>query len=223
MDSGLLVETACAVSAAAQDAPGVTGLVDEHGQPVESAQHKREVAAQSIGQLVIEWNERMLRTLATGVLAHATKELVAARTSVGQVKPGPKRMGFSLAFHIRVRFLKTARQPPAAVYDYKVAMATRRRREIIRQFAKRDDRTLRAAADAIIADTEFAAAVLDTWDKAFQEAKDAEDVARALGVDAGSAATAAQAAAEAVRTRDLSFRDVPRESSTPQLVTSATL
>jgi hypothetical protein len=181
------------------------------------------VAAQSIGQLVEEWQRRMLRTLASGILAHATKELVGSRTSVSQVKPGSQRMGFWLAFHIRVRFLKTARQPPAAVYDYKVAMAKRRRREIIRQFAERSDRTLRAAANAIIADTEFAADILATWDKACQEAKDAEDVARALGVDAGSAATAAQAAAEAVRTRDLSFRDVPRESSTPQLVTSATL
>jgi hypothetical protein len=209
--------------AAAEAEHGPPQLVDEHGQPIESAQHKRQVAELAVTNLVKDWNKRVLCTLATGVLAHATKEIVAARTSVGQVKPGPKRMGFWLAFHIRLRFLKTARQPPAAVYDYKVAMAKRRRREIISQFAERNDRTLRAAANAIIADTEFAAAILATWDKAFQEAKDAEDVARALGVDAGSAATAAKAAAEAVRTRDLSFRDVPRESSTPQLVTSATL
>jgi hypothetical protein len=143
-------------------------LVDASGDPVESAQHKREVAEQSIGRLVEEWNKGMLRTLATGVLAHATKELVGSRTCVGQVKPGAARLGFWLAFQIRVRFFKTARQAPAAVYDYRVAMAKRRRREIIRQFAEREDRTLHAAANAILADTEFAAAILDTWNTSFQ-------------------------------------------------------
>ena len=195
-------------------------IVDAHGNPVESAQHKREVAAQSIGRLVAEWNNRVLSTHATGVLADATKELVGARTCVGQVKPGSQRMGFWLAFQIRIRFFKTARQAPAAVYDYKVAMAKRRRREIIRQFSERDDRTLHAAANAILADTEFAAAILSTWDTAFQGDSDG---AQESGADPRASDSRATVTPETARAGDISLRDAPREGATTENVTSATL
>lgn len=206
--------------AAAEAAAAPPQLVDEHGNPVESAQHKREVAAQAIGQLVKEWQQRQLSMLATGVLADATKELVGARTCIGQVKPGADRMGFWLAFQIRIRFLKTARQAPAAVYDYKVAMPKRRRREIIRQFAERDERTLHAAADAIIADTEFAAAILSTWNQAFEGDSDG---ARESDADPRATDSRAAAAPEATGASDISLRDAPRERSTPEIVTSASL
>lgn len=198
-------------------------LVDSSGNPVESDQLKTRLQQLAVTNAIEEWSRRQLCALASGVLANATKKLIGSRTSIGQVKPGAQRMAFWVAFRVREHFLKTATQPPAWVNDYKIAVPNRRRRAIIREFRDRDRRLLHLAASAIISDTEFASATLATWNTAFQEAKDAEDTARALGVDAGRTHSAAIAAAEADRARDVSLRDAPHASPTIELVTSATL
>lgn len=203
------------MAAAVTEAPP-TGLVGPDGEPVESPQLKREQQQQMIRNLFERYAKQQLLRSANYVLQQATRKIFLRLIGARPVLNGPTRLSAHLSLEIRARFLITSLIPPAWVNDRHKPIGKRARREITRQFRERPRHLQHTVASRIIDDIEFAGHVMESWRTAFGEAQRAEEIANALGVDAGRTAERAQATAEAIRTRNVSGRDAPPQSAAPR-------